>query len=303
MNFLELKTRVAEETGLDLSTDDTKIGEWVNQTYQFITGSFNWPWLVKQGAIQTSADITNLTASVNAGATAVTLSSGPTYSVSEYYMIRFDATSEDWYSITAHTAASTSLTINVPYVSSSNLVSGACTIRKIMYALPSDLDRIITVRNQIDNTEVRPINVRTFDRIIPDPTSSGNPFHYQMLGLDSSNLWTLGFYPTPDAIINLQLRYYRKMTALSGASDTPLIPDKFQAAIVFGALALFGHSYIDDTRVNEAGARFKMVLNEMADNYSPQPNNVTVVQPWDTRGVGSVGDLRFPPNFPSRGWF
>ena len=90
MQFSIMVTRVAEETGLNATNDATKIKAWINEAYKFLAGLREWPWMLKNGTIQTVADITTLTASVNE-------------TLANDYMIQF-ATTDDWYRVTAFTA-------------------------------------------------------------------------------------------------------------------------------------------------------------------------------------------------------
>ena len=301
MDFTSLKTRVAQETGIDLTTDDSMVGTWVNGSYQHISGVFNWPWLFKNSTIQTVADITTGTVSINANSTALTFSSAPTVSVANDYMIQFTY-SDDWYLISSHTAASTSATLSVPYVGTSNLSGGTYILRKIYYSMPSDLDRIIDIRQSITKDKLGYIDPRTFDFLVPDVTQTGSPLYYSFVGLDSSNYWRAGFFPTPNAVINLQIRYYKKITELSSSTDEPIIPVKWHNGIIFGALSLYGHSFIDDTRIAEAKVRFETVLDEMMDHNSHVPDQMNIIQPWDIRKGRRIGPLRLPPNYSNWNW-
>lgn len=296
MDFTSLKTRIAEETGLDVTNDATKLGVWVNESYRLLAGMREWPWLLKAGVVQTVADITSLTASVNAAGTTVTLSDTYATSLANDYYIQF-STTDDWYLITSHTAATNSLTISPGYQGSSNLTSGACTIRRVFYSLASDVDRIIDMRQSITDKQLIYVDPRTFDRQLPDPTATGTPYCYTLLGLDSSRNWRANFYPIPDAKSNILYKYYQKITDLSGSTDTPLLPDKFHQAIVFTALAMFGHPYIDDSRMQGAERRAKMLVSEMLGQSSPIPDNHPVIQPWDQRGGTRKHGASWPPDF------
>lgn len=303
MDFTALKTRVAEETGLDLTQDDTKVGTWVNAAYQHLSGLFNWPWLFKAATIQTVADITTGTATISAGSTTCTLSSGPAVSVANQYMIQFADISDDWYFISSHTAASTSLTLSVPLIGSTNLSAGAYTLRKVFYSLPSDVDRVIDIRQTVTKAKLAYIDPVTFDLNLPDPTATGTPLCYSMVGLDTSKYWQISVYPIPTAITNLQLKYYQRITELSASTDTPLVPDKWHEAIVFGALAMFGHPFIDDTRVREAAVRYKTLIDDMREHSSHVPDQMTVLQPWDSRVRRRIFRPQLPPNYPDNyGW-
>ncbi len=298
MDFTALKTRVANETGLDVTADATVLGTWVNAAYQHISGLANWEWLFTQGTIQTKADITTGTATINSGSTSLTLSSGPTVSVANQWMINFPDVSQDWYFISAHTANSTSATLSVAFAGTSNLSAGSYTLRKVLYSLPTDLDRIIDVRQQISSVKMLNVDPRTFDRLMPDPTATGNPIYYMFLGLDTSKVWQIGLFPTPESILNLQIKYYKKITELSSGSDEPLIPAKWHDSIVYAALYLFGHPYIDDSRFAAAKTRYEMTIADMKTNLSHVPDSLTVVQPWDSRAVNTLRRPRYPSNYP-----
>ena len=281
---------------MDRTQDDDIVKSWTNQIYQYVSGLFNWPWLVKNTILQTVADITTGTVSVNAGSTALTFSSAPSSSVANDYMIQF-STSDDWYYISSHTAGSTSATLSVAYTGSSNLSAGTYTLRKVFYSLASDLDRIMDIHQDITDNKINFVDIRTFDRIIPDPTATGTPVYYSLIGLDSSKNWRISFYPTPDAIANMQIRYYQRITELSSDSDEPLIPAKWHSVLVWGALAFHGHPFIDDTRTADAKNRFDRMIDDMVRHSNHVPDQMIVLQPWDTRTGMDTGPLRFPPEF------
>ncbi len=298
MTLTTLIAAVAQETGLDITNDATKLTAWINSAYQYISGRYNWPWLLKNGTIATVADITTGTVTINAGATSGTFSSAPAVSVAGNYMIRFDGQSNDWYFVATHTSGMTAFTVASAFIGTSNYTAGAYTLRKVFYSLPSDCDRIIDVRQAITKIKLVPVDIRTFDYYLPDPSVTADPVYFAAAGYDSSNNWQMTLYPVPSEVINLQIRYMQKVTAMSSGSDAPLIPIKFQDAIVFGALYLYGHPYIDDNRITVAKARFDELSKDMKKEYQPVPDHLTVLQPWDLRPTYPTFRLRFPSNFP-----
>lgn len=298
MDFTALKSNVANEVGLNATDDASILGAWVNAAYKQINGAFNWPWLFKVGTIQTVADITTGTVSINSGSTALTFSSGPAVSVANQYMIQFTATSNDWYLITSHSAASTSATLSVPFGGSGNISGAAYICRKIYYSLPSDMDRLIDIRQARTTSKLGAVDIRTLDRYLPNPTATGDPLYYAMTGLDTSKYWQVTLYPTPTTIENLQLRYLQIPADLSSGTDTPLIPEKFHPLIIFGALYMFGHAYTDDSRISSAKTRYDDGMEEMLLNYSPIPDQMLALQPWDARPRRPVGRLSWPANYP-----
>lgn len=298
MDFSGLQNRVANETGLDLSTDSAMIQAWINQVYKKVNGDFNWPWLLKHATIQTVADITTGTVSINSNSTSLTFSSAPTVSVAGQYMIQFTSASNDWYFISSHTASNTSAVLANPFNGTSNLTGAAYICRKIFYSLPSDVDRIVDLRQSRTTSKLGAVDIRTFDKYLPDPTAVADPMYYYLAGVDSSNYWQIGLYPIPSTVENIQVRYLKIPSDMSASTDTPVIPEKFHDIIVYGALYMFGHPYIDDTRMGSAQTRYEEALAEMKASYNPIPDQQNVVQPWDTRPRRLVGRLQWPSTYP-----
>lgn len=290
MQFSVIQSRVAEETGLSLTDDATKIKAWINGAYQQLSGFYNWPWLITNFTMQTVADITSLTASVNAAGTAVTLSATHAVSLATNYWIRFDDTSADWYPITAHTAGTNAVTIGNAYIGTTNLTAGACTIRKIYYDMPTGIDRIRDLRQAVTQEKIEIIDPITFDKALPDPSDTGTPRLAYLTGMTSAGLWQMSFHPIPSEIINIQGRGYKAITELSADADVPLIPAKWHGALVFLSLALYGHDYIDDARVKNAYAKAKEIMKEMVKECSPVPGSINVIQAWDARPAGFFGE-------------
>jgi len=297
VDFSVLVTRVANETGLDATTDATILGAWVNAAYKQVCGIENWPWLLKLGTIQTVADITTGTVSINANSAALTFSSAPAASVANQYMIQFTTVSSDWYLISAHTAAAAAATLSVPFNGASDLSGATYLLRKVFYSLASDCDRIIDARQARTQTKLGAVDIRSFDRYLPDPEATGDPYIYYLAGVDTNKYWQIGMYPTPSTVQNIQLRYLGLPIDMTGTA-TPNLPEKFHDILIFGALWMFGHAYIDDDRITTAKARYDQAVKDMRENYNPIPDQLTVLQPWDTRPRRYIGRLNWPSNYP-----
>jgi hypothetical protein len=297
LNFSTLQARVAGETGLDATADATTLGIWVNLAYKSISGMYDWPWLLKQATLQTVADITTGTVSINAGSSALTFSSGPVASVATQYMIQF-AASDDWYIISAHNAGATAATLANPYNATGNLTGGTYKLRKTLYSLASDLDRIIDIRQARTDQKLTPVDIRTFDKALPDPTSTGNPILYAPVGMDSSNNWQITVYPISTVVMNLQYRYLQIPPDLTG-TQAPIMPEKFHDSIVMGALYLYGHAFIDDSRLSAAKSRADELLSMMKRECDPVPDGQQVIRPWDQRiPTNTLNDGILGANYP-----
>lgn len=302
MDFVTIQTRVAEEVGLVLADDATKIKAWINGAYQQLSGFYDWPWLKTNFTVQTEKDITTGTVSINAGSTSGTFSSAPAASVATNYMIQFTGASNDWYYISAHTGASTSFTIANSFTGTSNY-SGAYIVRRVFYSLPATVDRVTEdMRQSTSPASIPWIDPATFDHLVPDPSATGTPRVAYLTGMTTSNVWQFGLYPTPNVVMNLQGRGLKTITELTADADLPLIPPKWHNVLVFLALALYGHDYIDDLRVQSAAERAKEIVKEMVKQSNPLPGQMNVIQPWDTRVRRPYGP-QLPSNYPWIGWY
>lgn len=271
MNFLEIKQRVAEGIGVsvaDASTDANgtiaaKITEWVNSRYRYICGKGSWNWLIKDSIIQTTTEITTGTVTATLDSTTITFSNAPTPSVAGWF-IQFSS-SDDWYEIASHTAATTSAVLANAYLltTSSTLTF---KLRKVYYTLPTDLGKLLDIRQSRDDIKLTYIPIRKLDRYVADRTQSGEPEFYSFVGVNSSGVYRLEFYPVPNVKMNLNVRYYQLVAELSGDSDTPLIPTQFHDILVWDVLGTYGYNFLDDTRINEAKAEANRLMDDMKKN-------------------------------------
>lgn len=296
MTFLELRQRVAELAGIDQTqTDtDTRIKEWINQAYQEVSSFYNWPWLTKRGTIQTLPDITTGTVSVANNSTSITFSSAPSISVQDQFQFQV-AEDTDWYNITTHIASNTAATLDVPYLGTTN-GTASYKVRKVVYSLPSDLDRLMFMRQTDGDRKLDEVEPRTFFQNIPDPNTTSSPSVYYFQGLDTSQNWQIGLFPIPDSEINLLFWYFKEITEMTADGESPDIPPKFHNSLVFGALALYGYDFIDDTRLQNAERKFVKILDEMRKMANPGKDSRTVIGPWDQRH-GHRHGFRLPGNF------
>jgi hypothetical protein len=298
MTYVKMRQRIAELIGVDQTdtTYDNKIKEWVNNSYKYIAAKENWPWLVKNYVLQTVADITTGTVAIASGGTALTFSVAPSSSsVANDYQIQF-AGANNWYEITAHVGGATTATLGQAYLGTT-LTVGTYILRKMYYSLPSDMDRIIDVRQVTFPTKMEYQDIRMFDSLQPYPTATGSPYVYSLVGLDSSKNWRMFFFPSPSTAINVNIRYYQRITELSSDSDTPLMPDPWDESILFRALAIYGASFIDDTRRKDYKDAFDEIYKDMQKKLLPTSDQVVVKIPWD-RVPDYPKVIPYPSNYP-----
>lgn len=285
MTFLQIRQRIAELMGLDSSdvtpdnnaTIQDKLKAWVNARYKSLCARRAWNWLIKDFTLQTVTEVTTGTVTATQGSTTITFSVGPTLSAAGWF-IKFSSAS-DWYEIDTHTAASTTAVLKVPYLytTSSTLTYN---LRKVYYALPSDISRIYDIRQTVQRNKLKYLSQREIDTYVPDRTRYGSPSYYSIAGLDSNNQFKAEFYPVPNTALNLNGRYYKIVSDLSADTDTPLIPEAYHEILVWEVLGTYGYLFLDDTRVSFAKAEANNLYQQMVRS-DIDTENVASRQPFD----------------------
>lgn len=296
MNFLTQKQELAAQVGLDQSdsADNTLLGRWLNTSQRIIAGAADWPFLRATNPliIQTVADISTGTVTVAAGATSATLSSAPAASVAGSY-IQF-ASSDDWYEITAHTAATTGLTISPAAISANT--TATYTIRKFYYSLSSAVDRILSIRQATTPFQLNEMSRDSFLKFKPDPDTTGTPKLFSYAGLDSSSVPQVTLWPTPDAVINLQVDYIQVMTDLSADSDVSIIPQKWHTSTMIEGGKWQAFDYLDDDRDTSSKTLFYAMIEDMKRNIMPSKTLHRRFMPVEA--VDLQEEFPLPENFP-----
>jgi len=286
MTYLELRKRIAEMLGLDqtqTSTDDI-LKEWVNDSYRFIASVEDWPWLIKNDIIQTATEIDTGTVSVTNDSTAITFSSAPAVSVQDDYRIQFDD-SDDWYDITSHIAAATSATLSDVFLGDTNAAQ-VYNLRKVYYDLPADFDRMTSVRQSRTDVKLDPISFRFKDKILPDPTAVNEPTFYSIIGLDTQDpantpRHRIVFFPTPSVEMNIDVRFYHRVTGLSADTDSPIFGVQWHSLIIFDVLSRYGYTFLDDERRNEVKSAYNEILEMMRKKRNHTPDKLLKKLQWD----------------------
>jgi hypothetical protein len=302
MTFLQIRKRIAEELGMDYSdtstdnNDDfsTKLKAWVNARYKVIAGKRSWNWLITDTIIQVVPQITTGTVEWTNASTTITFSSAPTVSVAGYWIQGSE--SKDWYIINAHTANVTTATLTKAFIGTT-AATDTYTLRKVYYALPSDCQKILNVRQTRENVPLQYIPIRHFDKYAANRTRVADPLFYTVIGLDSSRLHRMEFYPVPTVAMNVAMRYYAIPADMTADGDIPQMPEQFHDVLVWDVLGTYGYMFLDDTRVDRAKLIARDLYNDMVKN-EVSGENIPVRQAFDvdlSRLSGSaLSSLRLP---------
>jgi len=268
MNYLQMQQELGARLSaynLSVAEDLAKIERWLNLAQQYICGQFNFPFLEAYEIIQTVPDITTGTVNVTAGSASITFSSAPVASVAGRY-IQFSDT-DDWYRISAHTAASTSATIDPAYGQAANLTAATFTIRKLLYATSIPLDSITTIKKTVNPGRLPGLSKREGDFFLALYMDPGDPLAYIMGPMDSSGNLQFALVNPPSDVINLYVTGLRKLTDMVNTTDTSVIPARWHDGLL-NIAAYFGFTALNDTRAKLELDLGNMRIKDMQRVYS-----------------------------------
>jgi hypothetical protein len=303
MTFLEQQQEVAGRLRLDPNNTDqmTLVKRWLNQSQQEIWGRYDWPWAFEREVVQTVVDKTDGTVSVSAGGTTVTGSSTAFAATDVGSFIQFES-SDDWYKIT-DVASSTELTIEAAYVGTSALSDGTYIIRKMFYATSSSVEKILDVRQAVSPRKLVLVPYRKHDQFRPRVDDTGESVRYVPWGYDNSNRWTFTLDPFPDEVLNLEIRFKKKPTSLSGDSDVSVIPEKWHSTVMIDGALYRGLEYVrtsdEDKRAEIKQGVFENGVQRMIGDADPESDWLPVISNTE-RSMRTFGP-HLPDDFDVRG--
>lgn len=299
MLFLTSQQEVSAQLGLDYTQSNiaTLIKRWINTSQRMILQAANWPFLRNSVPlmIQTVPDFTTGTVATVLGATTGTFSSAPTTSKTNFFIQT--SSSSDWYRISAHTASSTSFTIDSPgWLGTAT--AATFTARKFFYSTDSTVDRILGIRQSVTPYQLEERTNEQFNTINPNFNQTGTPLIYMMYGKDTSDVWQFKLWPTPDTAINLYIDYLQVVSDLSADADISIIPSKWHTNVLLEGAKWQGYNWLDDSRSDKSKTTFYEMIDEMKRHELPSTSLHRVL-----KNVESAAPMRnefpLPQNYPN----
>lgn len=298
----DIITDVAQKASIDTQNqvNMNNLIRWVNNTLDDVCQAYPWPWLHERYVFPSVVDITGTVGSVSVDCTnGSNVVTGTGTSFTAAYVGRFIqfSSSNDWYKITA-VSSTTSLTIETEYAPATE-ASMDFRVRKVNYDLPTDMTRIIDIRQSRTPAKLVSVDVRTFDMFSPLTTSVGNPRAYYVWAYNNPSSLTgqnyaVTLFPVPDQAMIFEVRYIKRPPQLSAGTDIPAIPQIFADILVTGTLV---HAYQWQNSPNTGGQKqqFKDALKDLIGKMPQTEDNVDIIQACDT----VPGPMQIVP-FPSQ---
>jgi len=283
VDYSDIYTAILEELKVP-STDGTtlaRIKRDINMIYLNHVIPFNpraWWWLEKKEDIVTYAKITTGTVTTTVSSTTITFSSAPAASVAGYY---FKTTGDPTiYKISAHTAASTTATLDTAWQDSTTDGSGlGYKLWRDYASLSSTMKDVVVVTHDRRSGPLEMISHATFtERRARYPELEGYPTQVNVFDFDSSGYKQIRWYPAAwDKKVILHIEGRQEATALSADADEPLMPVEDRICLFYGACSRAWARERNESEATKNWNLFTMKLAEMAGKggEAPQKTELT----------------------------
>lgn len=255
-DFSDIYTAVIEELKVQSSDTTTlnRIKRMINMMYlDEVIPAARWWWLYGHTSITHNEYYGAGTVSVTPLSTTVTLSTAPTSSYGDSgsflnYFFSVDGKNEI-YRITAHTALSTTITIDRPFNTELNTAANY-KIWTDSIALPTDLRETVDVWHDHNRDKMMARGLQEFRQVVAqDPKAESRPQHYATADFfdpstgddetESDRYRQLKVYPSISQYKTIiKVDYMKEAEALDAAGDEPLMPVEDRIVLFYGALSL-----------------------------------------------------------------
>lgn len=241
-DFADIIDMVTSE--LKHSASDTaemaRIKRDINVIYKDeVVPAARWKWLYGHHTAEHKPYYASGTCTVTPDSTTVTLTVAPSTSKTGYFFA-VDGFNEI-YPISAHTAASTTVTLASPYTGTLN-TAATFKIWTDKVALPVGCRETMEVWHDFSNTPMEGVGLQDFRRkVAENPRYTDRPVYYttaEYEGTDEDDRYRLlKVYPAVyQNSTTLHIDYVKEITALDLDGDEPLMPVEDRIVLAYGAL-------------------------------------------------------------------
>lgn len=131
----------------------------------------------------------------------------------------------------------------------------------LSYSTPANFFSIIDLRNNTTERRLSQISIPRYDRL--KTTQTGSATTYALRARTTILIW-----PKPIAIEQLSINYRRTLAALVADGDLHVLPDAWEEAIIFGAVA-YGFAYLNELeRARQARSDFRAIVSQLSDRLA-----------------------------------
>lgn len=252
-DFADIYTSILEE--LKIQSTDTvnlnRIKRIINEIYLDEVAPFKrWWWLSGHTDVEVKPYYGTGTASVTPASTTVTLSIAPGASDGSKagYYFAVDGFDEI-YTISTHTALSTTVVLTTPYTGTLN-ATATYKIWTDKVILPTDCRETVEVWHDFYKQTMEARGLQDFRKLVAEaPKQLARPYYYSTYDFvdptpltaetETDRYRILKVYPSVyDNSTTVHIDYVKEVAALELAGDEPLMPIEDRSVLKYGALSL-----------------------------------------------------------------
>jgi len=307
LTFADISQRCCNNLRLPFTnlTEQAKVNAIINEVYRDIYVKFDWWWLVKHTAQNTSPKIDAGTVDLTQNSTAVTFSTAPqqfsaNVSVAGFALLS-PGNADDpnaVYRIATHTSGATAAVLDGAYTGPT--VTGvAYHCYQDRYALPVDLGKLLGVTRYGDIRPMTRIGIEQMQQIKQSVTVENSPRAYTIYDFattgDPTTQRLLWVYPYPDKAYRMDVYYKQQLNTELACADQGYMPDEYRQLLVYGTLARGYPIFHKDL---ETGHYYQALFNDalalMVAQHKEYAQDLAAVRPApgyrraNRRGVTSV---------------
>lgn len=298
--LLTLVTEVGDRLNLDatVAANKTRLIRWANFIQNDMASRYPYGWLMTNGFIQTVTDYTTGTITGSAGSTSIT-GSGTAWTSAYLNAYLQPANDTNWYEVSA-VGSTTGLTLTKGLAAA--VTAGTYTLRTTYYDLPTNCFKVFDVRQTNTPLKLTSLGIYTLDQYQPDINTTSNPTGYFLFGEDplvaatAAKQTLIGFFPCPDAIYNIQIRYFLNLTDLAADGDIPLIPVPYTNVLLDG-MEWLGNKFINDPHEVVCKQGYELGIDKMIESENRNNDYFPILQSSDAQ-TNATRFLPFPGSFP-----
>ncbi len=234
----------------------------INDRLEQITRSRPWTRLEKQATLQTVAEYTTGTVTIDVGDTDGTGTDTVFTEAMDGRLIRLGNLIQ-FYTFIFVTA--TTFEISRPYEGTTDLEDSAFTIWQPVYELPADLAEISSLRNPTWGFDLEEASREWLDRSAATRFEIGPPRRWVPAEDSATGRTQIELHPGPDEAIGLPMRYTAKAPYFSAGETSDQFPDWISVPCVYaGVLADLYRLQDEQQRAQSEEKRFEALLSDMA---------------------------------------
>jgi len=231
MNLSDIRTRLSDVYGSDLSSDQPFLNRVINDAYMKLCSMCDWWWLENEWIARFEAYVKSITVSATEGSASLTASS----SLDSAYEGGFLWSGEHLYRMDS--VSGTSITIDADWIEDSG--SYSVTVWNDTLTLPSNCDRVVEVlcRNAPNRKPLRMVDLSDIELYGPNVSKHKRKIADRFAIYKRSTTLKIRIFPPPYELAEYVVRYRVIPSELSNDSDVPLLPEKYHRMLCELAIA------------------------------------------------------------------